>query len=413
MSKIDELIQELCPDGVEYRQFNEVCSLHARIGWQRLTKNEQMIDGQYMLITGTDFTSSHNLDYDTCVYVDKKRYDQDPHIQVQNGDVLITKDGTLGKVAFVRNLPLPATLNGGVFVVRDISGHLAQRFIMYYLLSNTFRFAVASQHTGSTIQHLTQGLFSKLIIPVPPLAVQAEIVRVLDSFTSLEAELEAELEARKKQYEYYRNQILGHAASSAQLLKLTEIGEIVTGRTPRSSDVQAWGQEVDFITPSDIANGMKVVSNPQRMLSAKAAAAYTKTRVPAQSILVTCIGADMGKTVINAHECITNQQINSIVLNNTVDINYIFHILTAMRSQLLEKGQRAGGTMPIINKTDFSQICIPIPDLNIQREVAAILDKFDSLVNNISQGLPAEIAARRKQYEFYRDRLLSFKELRG
>jgi type I restriction enzyme S subunit len=109
MSKIDELIQELCPDGVEYRQFNEVCSLHARIGWQRLTKNEQMIDGQYMLITGTDFTSSHNLDYDTCVYVDKKRYDQDPHIQVQNGDVLITKDGTLGKVAFVRNLPLKRT----------------------------------------------------------------------------------------------------------------------------------------------------------------------------------------------------------------------------------------------------------------------------------------------------------------
>lgn len=117
MSKLDELIKELCPDGVEYKRFDEVCSLHARIGWQRLTRAEYRNQGEYLLITGTDFNSDYTINYDTCVFVDKERFEQDKKIQLQDGDVLITKDGTLGKVAQVVNLPKPATLNGGVFVV--------------------------------------------------------------------------------------------------------------------------------------------------------------------------------------------------------------------------------------------------------------------------------------------------------
>ena len=193
-------------------------------------------------------------------------------------------------------------------------------------------------------------------------------------------------------------------------MHLAEIGHIVTGRTPKSSDSDAWGPGLDFITPSDISNGMKTVISPQRMLSTHGVTLLGNARVPKQSILVTCIGADMGKTVINAHECVTNQQINSLVLNEDIDVNYIFHVLSSMRDQLLAKGKRAGGTMPIINKREFSSIQIPIPDIQTQHDVASTLDSFDSLVSDLSSGLPAEIAARRKQYEFYRDRLLTFKE---
>ena len=116
MSKLDELLRELCPDGVEYKRFDEVCTLNARIGWQRLTKAEYMSKGDYLLITGTDFTETHEIDYSTCVYVTEERYKQDSKIQLKNGDILITKDGTLGKVAQVKGLEMPATLNGGVFV---------------------------------------------------------------------------------------------------------------------------------------------------------------------------------------------------------------------------------------------------------------------------------------------------------
>ncbi|MBQ5557738.1 MAG: restriction endonuclease subunit S, partial [Aeriscardovia sp.] len=185
MSRLSELIAELCPDGVKYMRFDEACTLKARIGWQRLTKSEQMPTGEYMLITGTDFTDKHTIDFDHCCYVSKDRFDQDLNIQVRNGDLLVTKDGTLGKVAIVEGLDMPATLNGGVFVVRDKTGLFDHRFIMHYLLSDHFRRLMLMQSTGSTISHLTQKLFSRLKLPVPPLPVQEEIVRILDSFSSL------------------------------------------------------------------------------------------------------------------------------------------------------------------------------------------------------------------------------------
>lgn len=235
MSKLDEMIRELCPDGVEYKRFDEVCTLNARIGWQRLTKAEYMSKGDYLLITGTDFTETHEIDYSTCVYVTEERYKQDLKIQLKNGDVLITKDGTLGKVAQVKGLEMPATLNGGVFVVRCKDSSLENRFILHYLLSNHFQSVVEQQKTGSTISHLTQTLFSRLMIPIPPLEIQREIVRILDNFTKLTAELTVELTARKTQYDFYRDKLLTFE-SKIQLLSLKDIAKFSYGYTDKAQE---------------------------------------------------------------------------------------------------------------------------------------------------------------------------------
>ena len=134
-----------------------------------------------------------------------------------------------------------------------------------------------------------------------------------------------------------------------------------------------------------------------------------KTHVPKESLLVTCIGADMGKTVINANDCIPNQQINAIVLtDDSIQNSYLFHVLTSMREKLRQQGEQGSGTMPIINKSDFSKIVVPIPNQQKQARIVAILDKFDALTNSITEGLPREIELRQKQYEYYRDLLLSF-----
>ena len=187
------------------------------------------------------------------------------------------------------------------------------------------------------------------------------------------------------------------------------IGRIVTGRTPKSSDKSAWGDEVDFVTPSDIKNGMRSITCPSRRLSAEGAASMPKVQIPSGSLLVTCIGADMGKTVINANDCIPNQQINAIILtDDRVQVGYLFHVLTAMRDTLRRQGELGGGTMPLINKSDFSKIVVPVPSLEEQARIVAILDKFDALTNSISEGLPREIELRQKQYEYYRDLLLRF-----
>ncbi|HAV7023366.1 TPA: restriction endonuclease subunit S [Escherichia coli] len=270
--------------------------------------------------------------------------------------------------------------------------------------------------SGGGVPHVYPRDVSPILIPIPcpdtpekSLAIQSEIVRILDKFTALTAELTAELTARKKQYNYYRDRLLSFDEGEVEWKALGEVGHIVTGRTPKSSDKSAWGDDVDFVTPSDIKNGMRNITCPSRRLSAEGAASMPKVRIPRGSLLVTCIGADMGKTVINANDCIPNQQINAITLSDdSVQVGYLFHILTAMRETLRRQGELGGGTMPLINKSDFSKIVVPIPSHEEQNRIAKILDKFDTLTNSITEGLPREIELRQKQYEYYRDLLFSF-----
>ena len=193
---------------IEKLSFGGDFMLKARIGWQGLTKKEYRETGDYKLITGTDFTKFNRIDFDNCVYVDKERYDQDPYIQIHEDDVLITKDGTLGKIAYIDKMDMPATLNGGVFVVRDNSNRVIQKFLMYYLTSSYFLNWMKQNHTQGSIQHLTQALLSKFTIPVVPKDKQRQIIEILDAFTNSIQNLEAQLKEREKQYEYYRNKLL-------------------------------------------------------------------------------------------------------------------------------------------------------------------------------------------------------------
>ena len=193
---------------VEWKKVGEVCEIHGRIGWQGLTKKDYRTTGKYLLVTGTDFLSSNKINYNTCVYVDEDRYTQDKYIQLKENDLLITKDGTIGKLAIVQDLPMPATLNGGVFVIRDKTKTLDHRFLMYIMASSHFKNQIEKKHTNGTIKHLTQNLLVSYAIPVPPLEVQKRIVSILDKFTALIENIETELSLRQKQYEYYREQLL-------------------------------------------------------------------------------------------------------------------------------------------------------------------------------------------------------------
>ena len=168
-------------DAEESVNLEDCCSIHARVGWQALKKEEYLETGEYMLITGTDFVGGR-VDYSTCVYVSKERYDMDPNIQVENGDILITKDGTIGKVAIVEDLPKPATLNAGVFVVRP-DGRFNRDFFSYIFKGPVFADFVEVAKTGTTIKHLNQGKLLKFPIPVADATDQerfAEIYRQSD-----------------------------------------------------------------------------------------------------------------------------------------------------------------------------------------------------------------------------------------
>ena len=409
MTRLEELIKELCPNGVEYKRFDEACTLNARIGWQRLTKAEYKTTGNYMLITGTDFTTSYTINYDSCVYVSEDRYSQDSKIQIKNGDVLITKDGTLGKVAQVNFLPMPATLNGGVFVVRPKDNSLLPRYIMHFLLSDHFQKVVDQQKTGSTISHLTQTLFSRLQIPVPPLPVQEEIVRILDSFTELTANLTAEITARKKQYEYYRDKLLTASDFVIKKIALSDLFLTRNGYTPSTSNQEFWNSnDVPWFRMEDIRENGRVLSDAIQHVSKKA---VKGNPFPPNSIIV-ATSATIGEHALITCESLANQRFTYLMLRNEYkekyNIKFLFYYCYLLDEYC--KANLNQGNFASVDMKQFAKFEFPLLPLSIQNKIVQVLDNFDSICSDLKIGLPAEIEARTKQYEYYRDKLLSFKE---
>ena len=155
--------------------------MNARIGWQNLRTSEFLDSGDYLLITGTDFDNGR-IKYSTCHYVEKKRFDQDTKIQLSTGSILITKDGTLGKVALVEELPKPATLNAGVFNVRVKDDTLlSYKYLYHYLKAPFLMKYVTANATGGTIKHLNQSILVDFPIPIAEKHEQDKIAKLLDS----------------------------------------------------------------------------------------------------------------------------------------------------------------------------------------------------------------------------------------
>lgn len=169
----------------EQHKLSELTTMHARIGWQNLRTSEFLDSGDYMLITGTDFNDGA-IDYSTCHYVEKERYEQDKNIQIRNGSILITKDGTLGKVAYVQGLTMPATLNAGVFNVEIKDENIAdEKYLYQYLKAPFLMDYVSKKATGGTIKHLNQSILVDFPIAMPKKEEQVEIGNYFQSFDHL------------------------------------------------------------------------------------------------------------------------------------------------------------------------------------------------------------------------------------
>ena len=349
-----------------------------------------MSKGDYLLITGTDFTETHEIDYSTCVYVTEERYKQDLKIQLKNGDILITKDGTLGKVAQVKGLEMPATLNGGVFVVRCKDGSLENRFILHYLLSNHFQSVVEQQKTGSTISHLTQTLFSRLMIPIPPLEIQREIVRILDNFTNLTSELTSELTARGIQYSYYRNKLLTFHANT-KIVQLADIADIGTGSSNTNEAVED-GKYPFFVRSQE----------PLRKNDYE----YDET-----AIITAGDGVGVGKVYHYIEGKYALHQRAYRIHINTPEVmsKYYFHYMKAKFLPYIQKTMFQG-SVASIRRPMLNAFPVPVPPLDVQKRIVNVLDNFEKICSDLNIGLPAEIEARQKQYEYYRDKLLTFAE---
>ena len=430
---------------VEKSKLSEVATIKARIGWQGLTKEEYLITGNYYLITGTDFQNGE-INLKNCYYVNEERYIQDKNIQLKNDDVLVTKDGTLGKVAYVSNLDKPATLNSGIFVIRSIdTNKLLNRYLFHYLKAPYLMKYAQNKLTGGTIKHLNQNVIVDFEIPLPPLEVQKRIVEVLDNFEKtckeLNIELSSEIEIKQKEYEFIRNYLLTFEEKSRQAIlacelaslrskqqaqnlikilqyvygyvevRLGDIGSIVRGNGLQKRDFTEDGVGCIHYGQIYTKYGMateKTISFVKESLAEKLRKvekgdiifAVTSENIEDLCKCVVWLGED--EIVTGGHTAILKHNQNSKFLA------YYFQT-EAFHSQ---KRKLATGTKVMdVTATKLEEILIPLPPLEEQKRIVDILDRFDRLCNDISEGLPAEIEARQKQYEYYREKLLSFKKL--
>lgn len=169
----------------EQRKLSELASIHARIGWQNLRTSEFLDSGDYMLITGTDFNDGA-INFSTCHYVERERYEQDRNIQIHNGSILITKDGTLGKVAYVQGLSMPATLNAGVFNVQIKDANIVdEKYLFQYLKAPYLMDYVSTKATGGTIKHLNQNILVDFPVVMPKKSEQILIGAYFQQLDSL------------------------------------------------------------------------------------------------------------------------------------------------------------------------------------------------------------------------------------
>ncbi|GGO89657.1 hypothetical protein GCM10011584_19640 [Nocardioides phosphati] len=398
MSRIDDLIAEHCPGGVEFRALGDVCDVFSGFAFRSSLFNDKGVG--LPLIRIRDVNSGDSGTFYSGEY--------DERYLVSTGDLLIGMDGDFRAVRWQRG---PALLNQRVCRLQELSLDIEPSYLHH--LAKVVVQTIQDRTEQSTVKHLSSRDLKATKIPVPPLAVQREIAAILDQMETLkvelEAELEAELEQRSSQYAYYRDSLLNSGNSACQWRTLYEVAaEFGRGKSkhrPRN-DAKLYGGPYPFIQTGDIRNSSHRVTAHSQTYS-ELGLAQSKLW-PRGTVCIT-IAANIAETaVLDFDACFPDSVVGLVPDPLTTTPEYVEYLLQSFKSTLASRGQ--GSAQENINLATFEHARFPFPSLKEQARIVAILDRFDALVSDLSIGLPAEIEARRKQYEYYRDRLLTFEE---
>ncbi|KAD3515019.1 restriction endonuclease subunit S [Arthrobacter yangruifuii] len=391
MSRIDDLIKEVCPDGVPRRELGVIGTITRG---KRFVKADMRETGVPCIHYGEIYTKYGTSATEAFSHLEPTQANRLRH--AEHGDVIIASAGEtiedIGKaVAWLGNERV--VIHDACYAFRS---DLDPKFSAYYFQTDNFRNQIRRNISSSKISAISTQNLARAVMPVPPLRVQQEIVRILDEFTQLEtelkAELEAELEARRQQYEHHRTALL-ESSGAAPHSQLQDLVDMRSGRFIAAAEISS---TADPLHPYPCYGG-----NGLRGYVALCNQIGQKVLIGRQGALSGNVHRVSGEFYATEHAIVVTPREKV-----EIDIDWAFHMLTAMNlNQYVSQGAQPGlavGTLKTLT--------VPLPPLNEQKHVASTLDKLDALVNDLGYGLPAEITARRKQYEYYRDRLLTFKE---
>lgn len=411
MSRIDKLIQKFCPEGVVFKTLEELGSFYGGLTGKSKVDFQ---NGNSKFISYMNVYSNIAVNTQSVDYVSLSENENQNKIQI--GDVLFTgssetPDECGMSSVLTQEIDEPLYLNSFCFGFRlDDAKLFLPDFLKYHFRSDEARKQISQTASGVTRFNISKKRFGKISIPIPPLPIQEEIVSILDKFIFLEAELEAELEARKKQYEHYRDHLLSIEGKKVEWKTLEEIGEFTRGKRFVKTDLISTG--VPCIHYGEMYTHYRIWAKEARSFLAPELAKKLRSAKRGDVIIVAA-----GETIEDIGQGVAWHGDEEIVIHDACFAyshkmypNYVAHFLQTdiFHSQI--KRNISSGKISSINAAGLGKAKIPVPPKAEQKRIADILDKFDALVNDISIGLPAEIEARKKQYEYYRNRLLTFKK---
>ena len=387
MSKLDELIQKLCPNGVNFYSISQLVN-SKKI--KTLTPSFKVKKDKYLL-NGIVPIISQEAEYISGYY---DIYDKN----IVAGEYVLFGDHT----EIVKYVDFNFVQGAdGLKIIKILDHSILTKYLYYAVLTFYKKHNNYERHFK---------YFLETTIPVPPLEVQDEIVRILDNFTELTEELTEELTARRKQYEYYRNElfIFDTKHSSAQLFKIKDIcTRICSGGTPNTSNRKYYDGNIPWLRTQEVNFGP--ITDTDVKITEEGLNASSAKWVNKNAVIVAMYGATVGKVAYTNIALTTNQACCNLEIDNKKAVyKYVYYYLTSKYEYIKSLGQ---GSQTNINADIVKNLDIFLPNLDEQQRIVDILDKFDAYCNDLTQGIPAEISARQKQYEYYRDKLLTFKNI--
>ena len=402
MSKLDDLIQEYCPDGVEYKKLGEIASI-SRGG--HLQKKDFVDNGIPCIHYGQIYTK-YGLSADkTFTFVSEESAQKQRYAETNDIIMAVTSENLDDVCKCVAWLGKEKVA---------VSGHTAiihhsqnAKYMSYYFHSSHFQIQKNKLAHGTKVIEVTPSKLENIVLPVPPLEVQREIVRILDSFTLLTAELTAELTARQNQYEYYRDKLL-KCENIVPRVRLGDICSVITkGTTPK----KYVDKGISFIKTESF-NGTRIDLKKISYIDEFTHNTFLKRSILEENdILITIAGATIGKCLMVPKEVLpanTNQALAIIRVKKYTSCKYVMYVLQSYLMKKYIQKNIKGSAQPNLNLQQLNDFIIPLPTLETQKRIVHVLDNFEKICSDLNIGLPAEISARQKQYEYYRDALLTF-----
>lgn len=428
MTHIEQMIQDMCPNGVEWKTFDELGAFYG--GLSGKTKDD-FKEGNEKFITYLNIANNPalRLDIDETVKIGPNEKQN----IVQYGDALFTGSSETpdecAMSSVVTDYPQEKLyLNSFCFGFRfnSLEG-ICPAFYKHYFRSDHFRKAVRRTANGTTRFNVSKKEFGKLSIPLPPIEIQKKIVECLDKFSALAAELQAELQLRRKQYEYYRTQLLTpHSDCNSadntddcnwEWKTLGDIAELVTKQTgfdysnsikPALLDKPVEGS-IPFLQTRNFS-GRDFDYNTEYYVPANIVDQFPKIVLDKECLLLSIVGASIGNVGLfpGKTKCFLGGAICVLKFKEGVNIPYIYEYLSSCYGQRLIRSKIKGAGQATITIEDIRNFSIPFPSVEKQERIATLLGRFGSLTSDLSDGIPAEQAAQQKRYEYYRDLLLTF-----